>query len=196
MVDLIRRDRLGEWWILESTYGAKMAAIGLIALRAMFAAGQAALYAKRGSLRRVTDEFLSDAYAYDQAIWAAEEVLKGFAPAGEPAFRREGPAPYGIAVRPEVVGADIAAGILYSLAHPDLEGASDSAGTFEARAFAVKMLEKLGDDVRITVPQVKREDGHRRVEELRARSATAAPQAVATEQKTDARRRRTKKEER
>ena len=171
----IRRLRQGDEQVLEFLYGAKIATAIMLVARVMHSAGTAAVYLKTGSFRG-QDDWMSDPYTYDQGIWAAAVALEGLRPEGDPAFQREIPGPWGTAMRPEVLGPDMAAGTLYALANPDLPGASDSAETFETRAYAARVLAKLGD-VRITVPPpIDRQEGHRRVAELRARRARRMPQ--------------------
>lgn len=140
---------------LELAYGRKFARLLLILARVMSATGQHAVFEKTRSFQDQPDSWIADPYAFDQVIWAVETILEGLRPAGDPAFHVPR-GPHATAAIPEVLGQHAAAGLLASLARPDLRGGSDSAAALDARAFAVESLQKLGPGISVTVPPLAR----------------------------------------
>jgi hypothetical protein len=112
-----RSEQLPEH-VLELGYGAPFTGLVLMLARAMDRAGRiGVLSATERSFERI-DDWLTDPYAYDQAVQAAELIFKALRPDGDPRFPGRLPGHAGLSSH-DYLGADLAVGALAAVKDPD-----------------------------------------------------------------------------
>jgi hypothetical protein len=99
--------------VLVLAYGHELAGVILLLARSMSIAGRRGALDATGSFDAIGD-WLLNPYAFDQAAQAANVIIEGIRPKGDPRF----PGPIGGLVH-DALGADIAFGVLDAVKDPD-----------------------------------------------------------------------------